>query len=122
MVGGTSTQAHLKAQTCGVLQRGKKDISEHGMCGRNRKEASPHVPWGPNQSTLTDLAQQHNTSNMGEPVGAKRVAQGPGGTGRDHSSNAEIQCGEDGTPGQDPIPNAHGCIAVGVQTMALSDL
>ena len=59
---------------------------------------------------------------MDEPVGAKSVAQGPGGTGRDHSSNAEIQCGEDGTPGQDPIPNAHGCIAVGVQTMALSDL
>ena len=44
------------------------------------------------------------------------------GTGLDHNSNAEIPCGEDGTPGQDPIPNAHGCIAVGVQTMALSDL
>ena len=105
-----------------LLQRGKKDMSEHGMHGRSRKGASPHVPRGPNQSTLTDLAQQHNTGNMGEPMGAKRVAQGPGGTGRDHSSNAEIQCGEDGTPGQDPIPNAHGCVAVGVQTMALSDL
>ena len=104
MGGGTSTQAHLKAQTCNVLQRGKKDISEHGMCGRNRKEASPHVPWGPNQSTLTDLAQQHNTSDMDEPVSATRVAQGPGGTGRDHSSDAEIQCGEDVHTGARPDP------------------
>ena len=81
------TSKHRPATHCSVT---KKDIIEHGLCGRNRKEASPHVPEGPNQSTLTDLAQQHNTSNMDEPVSATRVAQGPGGTGRDHSSDAEI--------------------------------
>ena len=115
-------KAHLKAQTCDVLQRegkAKADAAEHG---RNREEPAHMNPEGrPNQRCQT----WHGSTiqvNMDEPVVLRAWRTVREGTGLDHSSNAEIRRGEDGTPGQDPIPNAHGCIAEGVQTMALSDL
>ena len=122
MGGGTATQAHLNAPTCNALQRDQeKDIIEHGRRGRNREEANPHLPEGPNQTTLTYLAQQHETSNMGNHECDKGGAR----PGR-YQTGSQQRCGDPYaakmcTPGQDPIPHAHGCVAVGIQTMVLSD-
>ena len=71
-------RAHLKAQTCDVLQREEKAKAGTVGHGRNREEPAHTNPEGrPNQRYKTWHGNTIQV-NMDEPVGAESVAHGPG--------------------------------------------
>ena len=121
MGGGTSTQAHLNARTCNALQRDQeKEIIECGRSGRDLEEVNPHLPEGPNQATLTYLAQQHDTSHM-ETMSATEVAHGPVGAGQDHTRRCGSPHAAKVHTWARPDPTRTWLCSRGIQTMALSD-